>query len=184
MSNQFNHAVKVVLKHEGGFVNHKKDPGGATNYGVSLRFLLRNEADIKLAGLDLDKDGDGDIDAEDIAQMTEKDARDVYFKFWWDKYNYKQILDVDLATKIMDMSVNMGAKQAHKLVQRACRACGTVLVDDGILGPKSFKAINKCADGVLLGAIRTEQKHFYLKLIENNPNFMAFKTGWLNRAYS
>ncbi len=63
MSN-FEKAVEKVLEHEGGYVDHKNDPGGATNYGISLRFVKQS------TGIDLDVDGDGDIDADDIKAMT------------------------------------------------------------------------------------------------------------------
>jgi len=178
----FNHAVQVVLKHEGGFVHHKKDPGGATNFGISLRWL-NSQGD--LDGLDdFDFDGDGDVDADDIKTMSEADARDLYHRYWWTKHNYHLLLDRDISTKIFDMAVNMGARQAHKLAQRAVRACGQLLKDDGLLGPKSFKAINACNDDVLLGALRVECKCFYKSLIKNKPDFAVFEAGWLARAYS
>lgn len=179
----FNHAVRHVLEREGGYVNHKADPGGATNFGVSLRFLLSVEPDLINYGLDFDFDNDGDIDADDIKAMTEQDAREVYFRFFWQRYGYKRIYDLDIATKVFDMCVNMGSKQAHKLVQRACRADGQVLVDDGVMGPNSFKAVNACQPLILLGAIRTEQKHFYLGLIDKKPAFAEFREGWIRRAY-
>lgn len=34
---KFDDAVEIVLKHEGGYVNDKKDPGGETNMGISKR---------------------------------------------------------------------------------------------------------------------------------------------------
>lgn len=178
----FNHAVQVVLNHEGGYVNHASDPGGVTNYGISLRWL---QAQGELDGVDdFDIDGDGDIDADDIKQMTVQDARDFYFRFWWSKYNYHLILDSDIATKVFDMAVNMGSRQAHKLVQRAARADGQLLKDDGILGPKSFRGINACNADVLLGALRVECKCFYKMLIRQKPDFAVFEAGWLVRAYS
>lgn len=178
----FNHAVDAVLKHEGGYVNHKSDPGGATNYGISLRWL-QGQGD--LDGIEnFDFDGDGDVDSDDISKMSKADARDIYFRYWWTKYGYHQLIDTDIATKILDMSVNMGGRQAHKLIQRAVRAAGKALSDDGILGPKSFKAINACDQKILLGAVRIECKHFYLGLIRNKPSFSVFKEGWLIRAFS
>ena len=55
----FSKAITVILKHEGGFSNHSSDPGGATNYGISLRWL-------KSEGLYGDLDDDGDVDIDDI----------------------------------------------------------------------------------------------------------------------
>lgn len=182
MSSNFDHAVALVLQHEGGFVNHRADPGGATNYGISLRWL---HAQGELDGIeDFDFDQDGDVDADDIRAMSVQDARDLYYRYWWQKYNYKLILDMDIATKVFDTAVNMGGKQAHKLIQRACRADGQLLADDGALGPKSIKGINACDPRILLGAMRTECKHYYLGLIRNKPELATFENGWLVRAYS
>ena len=36
MDRNFNRSVEAVLKHEGGFVNHPADPGGATNKGITI----------------------------------------------------------------------------------------------------------------------------------------------------
>lgn len=44
----FEDFVKVILKHEGGYVDHPNDPGGATKYGISLRFLQKNGIDLNL----------------------------------------------------------------------------------------------------------------------------------------
>jgi len=181
-TSSFNSAIKHILEREGGFVDNENDPGGATNFGVSLRFL-KKQLEIMGGPEIFDFDGDGDLDADDIKAMSEQEAKDIYFKFWWEKYNYRQISDQDLAIKVFDMSVNMGGRQAHKLIQRACRAAGGLLDDDGILGSKSFSVINSVNAMVVLGAVRTEQKHFYLQLIKKNSSFSVFKNGWLKRAY-
>lgn len=174
MSN-FTEAVHIVLGNEGHYVNDPVDPGGATNFGVSLRFL-------KGVGEDIDKDGDVDID--DIKNMSVEDAMDIYQKYWWDKYSYELIEDQALATKIFDLSINMGSKQAHKLIQRACWATGHELVDDGVLGEKSFYAISKSNPQILLGAFRVEAAGFYKTLMKRKPAFEKYRRGWLKRAYS
>ena len=168
----FEYAIKLVLKHEGGYVNHHQDPGGATNYGVSLRYLQSiGEGDF---------DFDGDIDADDIKKMTVDDAKKLYWKYWWLPNKYDLIAYNDVAAKIFDLAVNMGSKQAHKIVQRSVRsASGEILVEDGILGIKSLQAINICESKALLPAIRSESAGFYRSL--NKP---AFINGWLNRAYA
>ena len=35
---RFHFAVNAILKHEGGLSNDPRDPGGAINYGISLRY--------------------------------------------------------------------------------------------------------------------------------------------------
>jgi lysozyme family protein len=177
----FEKAIPVILQHEGGYVNHPNDPGGATNFGVSLRFLAEHP---ELG----DFDGDGDVDVEDIRNMTEADAQKVYRVMWWDKYGYGRIIDQTIATKVMDLSVNMGAKRAHILLQTALNnAFGLKLTVDGVLGPASFSVINSCTDDTeqtLLTAYCNEAFGFYQRLIAKNPKFKAFEKGWKKRAFS
>jgi lysozyme family protein len=194
MSTNFELAVANVLEHEGGLVNNIHDPGGATNYGISLRWLEK----IDLADADIDRDGD--VDADDIKKMTRAEAKKFYRKYWWQKYKYDKIEQAGVAIKIMDMSVNMGGKQAHKLVQRALRAVGAEVKDDGVLGPLTFGAINTATPTFFIPALRCTQAGFYYALVMRNaalrkakckkPNgklyedFSVFLKGWLRRAYS
>lgn len=181
MSN-FDEAILTVLEHEGGFFNHPSDPGGATNYGISMRFL-------KQQGLEqeMDIDHDGDLDIDDIRQMDLEKAKELYKRYWWDNYQYNRINSQIIATKIFDLAVNMGGKQAHKLVQRACKSCGITLQEDGILGPRTRSAINTLASSnelALLASLRSEAAGFYRSLVAAKPQFQDFINGWLNRAYS
>jgi lysozyme family protein len=179
----FNKAIITVLKHEGGFCNDPDDPGGATSYGISLRFLLKRGS-LKLG----DIDGDGDIDIDDIREMSLEDAKNIYYKEWWQKYRYGQIDHQELATKIFDFSVNMGSRQAHKLLQRALRACGMPVKDDGILGARSRAAIRLVTESgrgdALLCALRSEAAGFYRLLAATKRKLAKFLNGWLSRAYS
>jgi len=179
----FNHAIKVVLEHEGGFVNDKDDSGGATNFGVSLRYLLSaGEIDGKLIG---DFNGDGDVNIDDIRSMTEDQAKDIYRNEWWKKYGYEQIFDRDIATKIFDLSVNMGARQAHKLLQRATHATNFPTLVDGSFGKNTLRSINaNQVPDLLLGSLKSEAACFYRTLIVKKPRFEKYRFGWLKRAYS
>lgn len=179
MSN-FDIAIKTVLQHEGGFVNDPRDPGGATNYGVSLRWLRQlgelNAADV-LVG---DFDNDGDVDADDIRKMQVTDAINLYRKYWWEKYGYEKIQDQALATKTFDLAVNMGATAAHRCLQRAVRAATReVLLEDGILGPRTLSVVNNAPSLVLLAAYRSEAAAYYRLL--KKPHY---ENGWLRRAYA
>jgi lysozyme family protein len=192
----FREAVEVVLDHEGGLVDNPNDPGGTTNYGISLRWAMRQHVEAGDVVLDLmDIDGDGDIDADDIRQMPRMAAKSAYLKFFWRPNRYGRLVHQHVATKIFDMAVNMGPSQAHKLAQRAVRsATGIKIADDGVLGRISIQQINQADAAILLAAIRSEQAGFYRALILRNDalrkhgvnvvDFGVFKTGWLRRAYA
>lgn len=176
----FNEAIKTILAHEGGLVNNSNDPGGITNFGVSLRFL-------KSTGqLDYDFDGDGSIDTDDIKCITVADASKIYKDQWWDKYGYERIKSDAIASKLFDMSINMGQQQAVKLVQSACKLLSPTadLIIDGILGNKTADVINSLNSDELLRVIRDDQATFYKALIKRNPKLAVFEKGWMSRAYA
>ncbi len=171
----FHLAIRVILKHEGIFSDDPQDSGGPTKYGISLRYL-------KLSGQG-DFDQDGDIDRDDILKMNLEDAKEIYKQDWWERYSYYRIQDQFIATKVFDLSVNMGAKQAHKILQRAIWAVlgdhQSSLSDDGILGPKTLHKVNSLNNRELMPALRAEAAGFYRSL--RQPKYLK---GWLNRAYA
>lgn len=178
----FDKAILITLKHEGGFVNDPVDPGGATNWGMSIRFL-KSAGDRDGDGyLDGDIDHDGDIDIDDIRAMTKAQAVYLYRMHFWLKYSYDMIMDFTVAARVFDMTVNMGAKQTGKIVQRALNECGHKLKVDGAIGTKTFDAINCTNPEVLMAEIRLAHANFYLDLIKAKPQFKKYKKGWLRRA--
>ena len=155
---RFEEAVEVVLKHEGGYVSRSDDPGGETKFGI----CKRSYPDL------------------DIKNLTREQAKEIYRRDWWDKYGYERINDDSLAIKVFDLSVNMGAKQAHKLLQRAINdMSGRLLADDGILGPRTIAAVNAIVPELVLDAFLKRAEGYYRSL--NKPQFLA---GWLNRLYA
>jgi len=174
---RFDFAVNVVLKHEGGFSSNPDDPAGETNFGISLRFL-------KEFGIDINHDKL--IDINDIKEIHFSDAVDIYKKYFWDKYNYEAINSLAVATKIFDMSVNMGPKQAHTIAQEACNYNGHQLVIDGILGPNTIAALNEISlhgrEQDLMNDIVEGQTFFYESLAKDHPQLQVFLKGWMNRA--
>lgn len=177
----FEKAIPVILAHEGGYVNHPSDPGGATSFGISLRFL----ADYPMLG---DFDHDGDVDIDDIKMMTREDAVEIYRVAWWDKFGYERINDQTIATKLFDLSVNMGAKRAHILIQQALNnAFGLSIATEGNLGPITIGAINSATDGrgeqALLDAFCNAAWAFYQGIVDRRPASAVFLKGWKNRAF-
>jgi len=177
--NYFQRAITTVLRHEGGFIDHPNDPGGATQFGISLRFL-------RSLGVVGDYDGDGDVDADDVRALTIEQATQVYFERFWSE-NYEQLAVFEVAEKVFDFAVNMGPKQAESLLQRATNVClshdpTSQIRVDGAIGPLSVIAINK-AGPRLLEVYGMVVARFYFDLVESNSDRLVFLHGWLRRAY-
>lgn len=179
-------ALPFVLKHEGGFVDDPDDPGGATNFGVSLRQAIA-EGDIDGDGvLDFDIDGDGDVDADDIRAMTEADAAR-YYAGKWSQRRYADIANPIVAAKLFDVFVHTGFYRASLIAQRGLMAAGVLVKDDGVMGSRTVAALNTFGlhnraaamqGPVIYAAITAEQAAFYRSLKSTK-----YEGGWLARAY-
>lgn len=173
----FQNAVEILLAQEGGYT---VDTGGPTNFGITVPVL--QEASKSVAGLDVDNDGD--IDADDIRKMQRVTAELVYKKQWWDRYGYSLIREQEIANRVLSFSVNMGPKQGHKIIQRAVRACGYYVKDDGWIGPVTLSHLNSVETKMLIVGIRSESAGFYRALAMKNDKYVRYLEGWLNRAYA
>lgn len=179
----FQTAVATLLRHEGGFVDDPSDPGGATRWGVSLRWLLSLEPGLRAELGDVD--GDGDVDVEDVRRLPPERAVEIYRREWWDRYDYGSLGGSLLPAKMLELAVNIGPKAAHRCLQRAVRAAGGPrLVEDGVLGPATRKAVAAVPEAQLLAALKSEAAGFYREIIARRPAFERFRKGWLERAYS
>ena len=188
---EFEKSIGTILLHEGGLVNNPNDPGGTTNFGISLRWAL---GQMKTAGVqEFDVDGDGDVDADDIIKMPATKAVELYRKYFW--LSSYELLPQDLATKVFDMSVNMGATRAHIIVANALTAL-TEEIDDfeGINIDQVCARIEVYDEAAALSCIRMGQWGWYDLLINRNaallkngvkvPDFSVFRKGWRKRAFS
>ena len=183
-------AIEVVLKHEGGFSNHESDPGGATNFGVSLRTLRQSFIKDPVLFADFDLDGDGEILEADIYNLTETIAKEYYCSFWWEKFKFDYIPIKKMAIKVFDVSVNIGPRRAIKHYQDSLNsvAPSSKLIEDGILGPKTQKISQEILKNDekltnLYAIFILNVELFYRDLIHKSPTLKAFLKGWLNRLY-
>jgi lysozyme family protein len=174
VNNRFDACIPFILEHEGSkFTDDPVDPGGATKWGISLRFLLQQDHDFVYH---YDLDGDNDVDGDDIRLLDRARAIEIYrAKFWAPVF--EKVLSLRIVCKIFDMAVNMGYTQMVKLVQRSVGA--TV---DGVLGPKTLAAINREDSAAILFGICNAQAAFYTVLSERKPALKKYIKGWLNRA--
>lgn len=163
-------ALKVILIHEGGstFTDDPDDPGGATKFGISLRFL-------KDHGIDLDLDGD--IDADDIRGLDDEKTAKLYKQFFWNLVHGDDFTDQAVACKLFDMAVNMGPQRAICLIQRAA-----LVPDDGVFGPKTFAAVESFSKPMLFENLEQMLGNFYQACVDARPSSAKFLPGWLVRA--
>ncbi len=171
MTTKFINAVMHTLQMEGGYNNVKDDKGGATNYGISLRFLKSIDEDI---------DGDGIVTYLDIKNMTKDDAISLYYENFW-KSLYEKFPD-KLAAKTFDVSVNAGSSRAHILLQRALNKLGSKLKVDGLVGNATLTEIAKYTDQAIVNAYCEVQLEFYKGLVLKDASQEKFLAGWTNRA--
>lgn len=196
---ELNFILDWVINNEGGYVNDPDDAGGATNYGISLRFI-NSLPDNKFK---LFKD----FSADDIKNITKEQAKSLYIEYFWKPFLFAHIKDIPICAKFFDMSVNMGIKQATRLVQLAINEflspmlvnefLSPTLVIDGIFGTKTLNKINvissifpsichcscKCEQRFLC-VLKEKAAQFYLNLVEHDKKKNKYLKGWLKRAYS
>ena len=110
----FDDAFTRLLGHEGGFVDHPADPGGATNWGVTQRVARANSY------------------TGDMRDFPQDAAKTIYRKAYWDSVRADE-LPGGLRYAVFDAAVNSGPTQAVKWLQRAVGAA-----DDGRIGPQTL----------------------------------------------
>ncbi len=171
---RFQYCIRSILEHEGGLTQDKRDPGGVTQWGISLRYL-------RSIGYDIN--GDGVIDKEDIIGLPLKGAVGIYRKYWWNKYHYVAFNEIEVTEKVFDLAVNMGGMAAHKLLQIAInRLREQPIVVDGILGGQTFGAANSTEGCQLREQLRECAEHRYIEILAANPAMEWARKGWMNRA--
>lgn len=149
----FNKAFDRLIAHEGGYVNHPEDPGGETNWGITLR--TAREAGYQ-----------GSIRA-----LTRDQAKAIYKTAYWDRAKADQY-DGAIAFQLFDTAVNHGIGQAIRFLQRAAN-----VADDGIVKSRTLVAVGAMTVTDVLSRFNAERLEFYTKL----STWPTFGKGWTRR---
>lgn len=164
----FARALDIVLKHEGGFVDHPRDRGRATNRGVTQATY-----DAFRSGKKLPPASVKDISSDEIAE--------IYRTGYWAPARCHEMPGEAIAIALFDAAVNHGVQPALKMLQQASGA--PELAVDGLWGEGTRKLVLKAAAD-LPGLVRTfldKRETFYRRLVELNPSQSVFLKGWLKR---
>lgn len=157
MQDNFEQCLALVLKHEGGYVNNPKDPGGMTNLGVTKRVWE------EWVGHPVDEAAMRALGPADVAPL--------YKKNYWDKIKGDALpRGVDYAC--FDLAVNSGVGRAAKILQKAVG-----VNPDGAIGPATMDA----AASSDVRNLATEICDLRLAFLQGLPTFDTFGKGWTRR---
>ena len=177
----FEAAHTHVARWEGGFFDHKNDPGGVTNHGVSLMFLKG------LGLLEGDINGDGEIDRKDVLAITKENARELFHRHFWSKPG-AELLPPLIAVAFYDLAVNAGTGRAAIVLQEGINAASghTVIASYAPnVGPLTRRYAAELASAGrqrrLADAYLTARGAWYRRLAAAQPGSAVFLSGWLNR---
>jgi len=164
LSQGFSPEIKsYVLASEGGYVNHPKDPGKATNMGITIGTLRAWRG--------------GRVTNEDVKNLSKEEALSIYKRQYWDNMQCSS-LPLGLDYLVLDYGINSGPARSIKDLQRTVGAA-----DDGVMGKFTLNAImefiGRRSLPDLLLAFATRRWNF----VKNLSTFSTFGTGWKRRIW-
>jgi lysozyme family protein len=167
--------ITDILKREGGYVDHPKDLGGPTNFGITQRTA-------RVYGF-----------KRDVRDIDEGLARRIYRAMYYMAPGFDDVavFSKPIAAELMDTGVNMGVTVAVTFLQRALNVLNRSQRDypdldpDGIIGPQTLGALNEflelrgsAGERVLLRALNSLQGARYIEIAEHRQDNEAFVYGW------
>ena len=152
--------IPRILVHEGGYVNHPSDPGGATNKGITIATFRRY---VKPKGT-----------IADLKALTTAQAVVVYKRQYWDRVMADSLpWGVDYA--VADYAVNSGPAQAARDLQRVVGAAV-----DGKIGPQTIDMVRKMKPQDVIRQLCARRLAF-MKAIKGGKLWQTFGKGWQKR---
>lgn len=161
MNKNWNESFLKMLKHEGGFVNHPRDPGGMTNLGVTKRVW---EAYTGKSASEAD-----------MRALTPEKVKPLYKNNYWDAVLADQLPSgVDFS--VFDFCVNSGPGRAARTLQTVVGA-----KPDGGIGPKTLAAVEKYVEDMGAAVLIEEYNDARLSFLKSLSTWDTFGKGWSRR---
>ncbi|WP_033472930.1 glycoside hydrolase family 108 protein [Bordetella bronchiseptica] len=149
----FDVAFERLIGHEGSYVNHPSDPGGETNWGITVAVARANGY------------------MAPMRNMPRNIAKEIYRGQYWEKVK-ADLMPPSVAFQVFDAAVNHGVGQAAKFLQRAAGVTA-----DGVIGPRTLAAVNGLNAAALVFLFNAEREQFYTNL----NTWPTFGKGWSRR---
>jgi lysozyme family protein len=171
----FEVAINKVLGFEGGYVNDPLDSGGKTKYGITEYTARMHGYSGKMRDLPLSK------------------AKTIYCYSYWKPLRLDEVTNQKIAENLFDVRVNGGrpVKWAQQTlnnmnVDSRRRKIFKDLVEDGIIGSKTIRELNKIDNGkfwelIFLEIFNYYRVGYYIDITNRNPNQKVFLHGWIKR---
>jgi len=156
-SARFDTCMPFIFKAEGGYSDTPGDPGGPTNFGITLATLKAYE-------------GNPNLTAQDVKNLTPATAKEIYRSNYWNRMQCGA-LPAGLDLEVFDFGVNAGPGEAVKALQRIVGVTA-----DGSIGPITLAAIGQFKPRDLISQYSEARLAYYKGL--NNPEF---EQGWTAR---
>ena len=157
-SRQFHKCMDIILRNEGGFVEHPDDPGGATNYGITHKTLA--------AWRNVDK-----CTREEVRTLQVDEAKEIYRSQYWNALNCDTLpAGVDLVT--FDFGVNAGVGRSSRMLQEV-----VAVEQDGQVGPITVGAVNQVDPEFVINRFSDRRLQYYQSL----EHWDTFGRGWSRR---
>jgi lysozyme family protein len=156
-SARFDACMPFIFKAEGGYSDTPGDPGGPTNFGITLATLKAYE-------------GSPNLTAQDVKNLTPAKAKEIYRSNYWNRMQCGA-LPAGLDLEVFDFGVNAGPGEAVKALQRIVGVTA-----DGSIGPITLAAIGQFKPRDLISQYSEARLAYYKGL--NNPEF---EQGWTAR---
>jgi len=164
---KFQEYYPTLLSHEGGFVNHKNDPGGSTNKGITLKTFKKYSMDLLNVQPTLDN----------LQRLTDNQAAAIYEIGYWNVSGAGNISDKQVGWLHFDTYVNGGAT---RVLEHTIKAYGGSAKDINILN--SLIKVNSGES--IFNTYKQERMNRYDRIIQSNPKLRSFRKGWENRVNS
>ena len=152
----FDQAFHELLGHEGSYSNHPDDPGGETNWGITVKVARLNGYD------------------GPIKDMPVEFAKVVYRKDYWMPCRCEELPD-PLRYPVFDAAVNSGVRQSIIWLQRAAGVQGAAV--DGVFGPRTMLAVKQQTPETLVRKLLAQR----LKFMTDLKTWPSFGRGWARR---